>query len=289
MSRAVQVQKHSHQRSSFSFTAVPATSGSLFGQSRFLKNDPSPGIGKFKPVLLGREVVEVLDGKIWVSLASQLSVHRGWLRPAAACGVGAGAVITQSTPSPLLVALLEPADVPRGDAQNVRCLQPAQLSLDRFENDVFPRHCFRLPGDPAFDAFHRTTLAQRKRTSLSAYPADISTAPYTALLRRLTRAGTARKEPFNLCGSSSAGRARASQARGRGFDPRLPLFLVLIVVRFSDPILLTLELTRLLTRSAGLGSALNKERGHAEDTVWAGFDFGVRFVVRHGRGEGTWH
>src|SRR6266849_3795846 len=117
----------------------------------------------------------------------------------------------------------------------------------------------------------------------------IPTAPYTALLRRLTRAGTARKEPFNLCGSSSAGRARASQARGRGFDPRLPLFLVLIVVRFSDPILLTLEGTRVLTRSAGLGSALNKERGHAEDTVWAGFDFGVRFVVRHGRGEGTWH
>ena len=33
-----------------------------------------------------------------------------------------------------------------------------------------------------------------------------------------------RKFALDLCGSSSVGRALASQAKGRGFEPRLPLF-----------------------------------------------------------------
>lgn len=32
------------------------------------------------------------------------------------------------------------------------------------------------------------------------------------------------KQKGNICGSSSVGRALASQAGGRGFEPRLPLF-----------------------------------------------------------------
>src|SRR5215471_564151 len=94
----------------------------------------------------------------------------------------AGAVISQSTTAAELVSLFKPADVPRGDAQNVRRVPPAQLSLDGLQNDLFPRHCLRLLGDAVLDAFHRTTIADWKRTSLSAYAADISTASYTRLL-----------------------------------------------------------------------------------------------------------
>ena len=134
------MHEHPDQRPPLALATVPAAARGLRRQARRLQHQPGPGVRELEPVLLGRLLPEVLDGEVGITLAPQPTQprdHRDGNPPAARRDP---ALVLQPVVAAPLPCLLEPAQMPRGDLEDVRGLNPGQLPVDGLHDHVSAGH-----------------------------------------------------------------------------------------------------------------------------------------------------
>src|SRR5712692_423788 len=154
MRTAVDVQQHPDHRSPLAPPPMHAALPRLDRQPRSLQRQLHPGVAELDPVLLAQLLVKVPHTEIAILLPIQPQ-HLFGERQRHTAGTGLpGAPVIQPVVAILPVAVIQPPQLPRADAQDVRRFKPVDLLAYGSQNHFLYFHG-PLPGSPWVNAHCR--------------------------------------------------------------------------------------------------------------------------------------
>lgn len=161
MRRRVHVYEHADHGPALALAPVLAAAGRLFGEPGLLQHEPGPGVRELEAVPLGRDLVEVLDREIRVSLSAKATQLRDRRDRDPLADQPPTTAVAHRVAAAVLVTLLEAPHMAWADAQDRRGLHPADVARQRLHDNVAPSHRLELLGDPAFAGGHACQPAER--------------------------------------------------------------------------------------------------------------------------------